>query len=105
MPSHKWMIDHFLAARRAHAFGDQQDWFDDAHGVGWTRTGTEEHPGGMAVVMSNHEDTTLAMCTAAPNTRYRDVTEHVQDPVETNADGWGEFRCHGRSVSVWIPAS
>ncbi len=103
MPSHKWMIDHCLAARRAHAFGEQQDWFDDPRCVGWTRTGTEAHPGGMAVVLSNHGNATKSMCTMAPDTRYRDVTEHVPDIVQTNAEGWGEFRCHGRSVSIWIP--
>lgn len=105
MPSHKWMIDRFLAVRKTHAFGDQQDWFDNAHCIGWTRTGTDAHAGGMAVVMSNHEDATLAMRTITPNAAYRDVTEHVQDQVWTNADGWGEFRCRGRSVSVWVPAT
>ncbi len=104
MPSHKWMLDHFLAARKAHAFGEQQDWLDDAHCIGWTHTGTEEHPGGMAVVMSNNEDATKSMYTSVPNTGYRDVTEHIPDIVQTNAEGWGEFRCPGRSVSVWIPS-
>jgi alpha-amylase len=28
MPSHKWLIDRFLDARRTHAFGEQNDYFD-----------------------------------------------------------------------------
>jgi alpha-amylase len=37
-----------------------------------------------------------------PNTRFVDLTEHVKEPVLTNESGWGEFRCNGGSVSVWI---
>jgi len=34
--------------------------------------------------------------------RFRDATGQVPQPVTTNAWGWGEFTCRGRSVSVWI---
>ena len=103
MPSHKWIIDHFLAARRNYAYGDQNDYFEHPHCIGWTRTGNAEHPGGLAVVLSNDSDDSIHMSIGAPNAAYHDVTEHVKDRVTTNADGWGEFRCNGRFVSVWIP--
>ena len=36
-------------------------------------------------------------------TPLADVTEHVGEAVTSDADGWAEFRCPGRSVSVRVP--
>ncbi len=104
MPSHKWIIDRFLDARRTYAFGEQNDYFDDPHCVGWTRLGNAEHPGGLAVLMGVDGPCVKSMHVAAPNATYIDHTEHCQEPVVTNDDGWGEFRCNPASVSVWVPA-
>ena len=101
--SHRWMIDRCLQARRDHAFGEQYDHFDDPHCIGWTRSGTEEHPGGLAVLLSNAGDAAKWMRVGARNTVYVDVTEHVEGSVVSDDEGWAEFRCHGRSVSVWLP--
>ena len=38
-------------ARTTHAWGEQQDYVDDSHGVGRTRAGHEAHPGGLALMM------------------------------------------------------
>jgi alpha-amylase len=103
MASHRWMIDRCLRARRDHAFGEQFDHFDDPHCIGWTRGGNAEHPGGLAVLLSNAGDAAKWMRVGAPNTAYVDITEHVTDDIVTNDEGWAEFRCHGRSVSVWVP--
>jgi alpha-amylase len=103
MPSHKWLIDHFLKVRRTYAFGEQNDYFDHQNCVGWTRTGNAEHPGGMAVLLSNDGDGTKSMNIGSPGVTYGDVTEHIKETVTTNGEGWGEFRCKGRSVSVWVP--
>ena len=103
MPSHKWMIDNFLKTRRDRAWGEQYDYFDHPNCVGWTRTGNEEHPGGMAVLLSNGEDGKKHMETGSPNTTYIDITEHINETIETNHEGWGEFRCKAGSVSVWVP--
>lgn len=103
MPSHKWIIDKFLEARQKYAFGDQYDYFDHPNCIGWTRTGDENNQGGMAVLLSNGEDGLKSMQTASPNATYIDITEHINDPVITNDECWGEFRCPAGSVSVWIP--
>ena len=103
MPSHRWLIDRFLDARRTNAFGEQNDYFDCQNCIGWTRTGNMEHPGGIAVLLSNDADSVKTMNTGSSGVTYRDVTEHIKETVITNADGWGEFRCKGRSVSVWSP--
>lgn len=103
MPSHQWILDVFLDARRRYAYGDQYEYFDHANCVGWTRTGDAQHPGGIAVILSNSDAGHKSMQTASPDTAYIDVTKHIGEPVLTNGDGWGEFRCDAGSVSVWVP--
>ncbi|AEH60222.1 alpha amylase catalytic region [Methanosalsum zhilinae DSM 4017] len=101
--SHRWMIDKFLEARRTFKHGDQYDYFNNPDCIGWTRTGNDDHPGGMAVIMSNGDDGYKEMETTSPNTTYIDLTEQINMNVVTNRDGRGEFHCKAGSVSVWIP--
>jgi len=102
IPSHRWIIDKLLYARKEYAYGPQYDYFDHWNRVGWTRLGDEEHPLAMAVLMSDGPGGTKWMEVGKPNTKFIDLTEHVKEPVITNEYGWGEFRCNGGSVSVWI---
>src|SRR6185369_4530912 len=51
--SHQFLIDKFLYARKAYGFGDQHDYFDHPNTIGWIRTGDSQHPGAMAVLMTN----------------------------------------------------
>ncbi|MFK8183388.1 MAG: alpha-amylase [Phormidesmis sp.] len=104
LDSHRWIIDKFLEARRNYAFGDQYDYFDHPNTVGWTRLGTEQLPGGMAVVISNGDAGSKWMEIGQPNRTYKDITEHVSEPITTNAEGWADFTCSAGSVSVWVPA-
>lgn len=103
--SHQWIIDKFLYARKEYAFGDQYDYFDHPNTLGWTRLGNGEYPGGLAVVLSNGEAGTKWMQVGQLNQTYIDLTEHIQESVVTNDEGWAEFRCQAGSVSVWIPQS
>jgi len=103
MPSHKWMIDQFLFVRKKYAYGDQYDYFDHPNCIGWTRIDNKNNLGGIAVIMSNGRDGRKKMQTASANTTYIDLTKHIEESVVTNEGGWGEFRCNGGSVSVWIP--
>jgi alpha-amylase len=103
MDSHQFLIDKFLKARQTFAYGEQFDYFDHPNTIGWTRLGTEENPGAMAVVISNGGDGTKWMEVAQANTTYIDLTEHIDEPITTNDDGWADFRCNGGSVSVWVP--
>jgi alpha-amylase len=100
--SHQWLLDKFLSARQTYAYGEQIDYFDHPNTIGWTRLGDEEHSGGMAVVLSNGEDGRKWMNVGHPNTTYIDITEHIDEPITTNDEGWAEFSCQGGSVSVWI---
>jgi alpha-amylase len=103
LSSHRFLLDRFLSARLSHAYGPQYDYFDHPATIGWTRLGDNEHPGGMAVLISNGDDGRKWMEVGQPETVYRDVTGHISAAVITNQQGWGEFLCKGCSVSVWLP--
>lgn len=100
--SHRFLIDKFLFARIAYGFGDQHDYFDHPNTIGWTRLGNQDHPGAMAVVLSNGEAGYKWMNMFRPNAAFYDCTNHFEDLIYTNSDGWGQFSCPGGSVSVWL---
>ena len=102
---HQFLVDRFLLARKEHAWGEQQDYFDHPNCIGWTRSGDDEHPGGMAVVMSNGDDGFKRMQVSVPNGHYRDITNHVGAVIETDAEGFAEFPCTAGQVSVWVPVT
>ncbi|HET6281511.1 MAG TPA: alpha-amylase [Polyangia bacterium] len=99
---HRFLIDRFLRARRDYGFGDQHDYFDHPNTVGWLRTGDAQHPGVMAVVLTNGAAGTKWMNTFHPGARFRDATGHSADVITANGDGWALFSCPGGSVSVWL---
>ena len=101
--SQQFLLDKFLYARQQFSYGEQRDHFDHGNCIGWTRMGDSEHPGGMAVILSNGDAGTKWLEIGQPNSEYVDLTEHIPEPVTTNADGWAEFRCNAGSVSVWVP--
>jgi alpha-amylase len=102
LDSHRWLIDKFLHARQNYAYGNQYDYFDDQNIIGWTRLGNQEHPKAMAVLMSDGPGGSKWMEVGKRNAIFHDLTEHIKEPVHTNGDGWGEFRCKDGSVSVWL---
>ncbi|MCU0543814.1 MAG: alpha-amylase [Oscillatoriaceae cyanobacterium Prado104] len=103
LDKHQWILDRFLFARKTYSYGNQYDYFDHANTIGWTRLGDAEHPGGMAVVLSNGGEGNKFMEVGQPNRTYIDITENIKEPITTNDDGWADFRCNGGSVSVWVP--
>ncbi|KAM3109440.1 alpha-amylase [Phormidesmis sp. 146-33] len=103
LDSHQFLIDKMLFARQTFAYGEQYDYFDHANTIGWTRLGTDEQPGGMAVVLSNGDAGSKYMEVGQPNRTYIDITEHIDEPITTDEKGWADFRCEAGSVSVWVP--
>lgn len=57
----------------------------------------------MAVVLSNGSDGSKFMEVGQCDRTYIDISENISEPVTTNNEGWGEFRCNAGSVSVWVP--
>jgi alpha-amylase len=102
LASHKVLLDAFLDARARYNYGDQHDYFDHANCIGWLRTGDEEHPGAMVVLMSNGEAGVKRIETGKPNARFVDCTGHDGAPITTDEHGAAEFRCPAGNVSVWL---
>jgi len=99
---HSFLINRFLSARRDYGFGDQYDYFDHPNTIGWVRTGSAQHPGAMAVVMTNGSEGSKWMNVFKANAQFRDVTGHFTHSVTSNGAGWGHFPCRGGNVSVWV---
>jgi len=102
LDKHGWLIDKFLYARKHFAYGEQYDYFDHPDVIGWTRLGDQAHPKAMAVVMSDAAGGSKWMEVGKPNATFYDLTEHIDQPIQTNEHGWAEFCCNGGSVSVWV---
>lgn len=102
LPSHQWLIDKFLYARQRYGHGPQYDYFASPNLIGWTRLGDYAAGLAMAVMVSNGSGGSLWMEVGQAHATFYDLTEHVKGTIQTNGDGWGEFRCNPGSVSVWI---
>ncbi|MEB3322425.1 MAG: alpha-amylase [Synechococcaceae cyanobacterium] len=102
LPSHRWILDRLLLARRRFAYGDQYDYLDHFNTIGWTRLGDADHPHAMAVLLSDGPPGSKWMEVGRPHARFRDLTGHIPEPIVTNEHGWAEWRCNGGSVSVWV---
>lgn len=102
MPSHRWIIDKLLYARKHYAYGPQYNYLDHWNTIGWTRLGDEDHSKAMAVILSDGSEGYKWMEVGKPNTKFIDLTEHIKEAVYTNDWGWGKFSCLGGSVSVWV---
>ena len=103
--SHRHIIDRLLLARKYFAYGEQYDYLDSQDVIGWTRIGTELHPFGLAVLMSDGPGGVKTMNTGRLNTPYVDLTEQCSEIITTDNNGSADFRCEGGSVSVWVEVS
>ncbi|MCR5664656.1 MAG: alpha-amylase [Oscillospiraceae bacterium] len=100
-------LGKMIKLRRFYAYGEQTDYFDDPHCVGWTRGGDGEHPGsGLAVLMSNAEGGAKRMRIGErfAGARFYDALGKCPEPVTVGEDGWAAFRTDGGSVSIWVRA-
>ena len=98
-------LEPMLNIRKALAYGQQIDYFDDPNCVGWVRLGHDEMPGsGCAVVISNNTDgiKQMDMGTQNAHVTFKDACGHVAEEIVTDENGIGSFMVKGNSVSVWI---
>lgn len=102
LASHQVLLNAFLEARAKYNYGDQHDYFDHPSCIGWLRTGDEDHPGAMVVLLSNGEAGVKRIETGKPNAKFVDCTGHDQEPIKTDESGAAEFRCPAGNVSVWL---
>lgn len=100
----KDMLDCLLYSRYNKAYGEQDDYFDDANIIGWVRKGIEEiERSGCAVVMSNSDggDKRMFIGEEHAGEIWVDMTNAREDHITIEEDGWATFPVNGGSVSVW----
>ena len=98
-------LGKMIKIRRGYAYGEQEDYFDDPHLIGWVRRGEEEHPdSGLAVVISNTDDGQIRMLMGKQHAgiSFRDALGNCPDPVVIDEEGYGTFGTTGGNVSIWI---
>lgn len=100
-------LDILMRLRKEKAYGEQHDYLDDAHFIGWTREGDEEHiKSGLAVVISNAGDGEKKMYIGKhfAGKRFLDALGHFEEEIAIDEEGYGVFKVKGHSVSVWVIA-
>lgn len=101
LTSHRKLIDIMLDARHKYDYGDQHDFFDHPNCIAWVRTGNEEHPGSLVVVITNGDAGTKRVNAYAKNATFKDLTGHIAEEIKTDAEGFAEFKCPAGSLSIW----
>ena len=91
-------------ARKLYSYGQQNDYFDNAHCIGWTREGTWDKPFGLACVMSNTGPNEKKMYVGQDlaGEVWTDILGWNSQEVRIDEDGNGTFQCHGVSVSIFV---
>ncbi len=98
-------LGKLIKLRHSYAYGEQEDYFDHAHIVGWVRKGDPEHPGsGLAAVLSNAESGAkrMRMGTEYAGDSFFDALGFFTEPVVIDENGYGLFPVGEKSVSVWV---
>ena len=98
-------LKKLIMLRRYYAYGEQKDYFDDFHIVGWTRAGDDEHENsGMAVLMSNADggSKTMYMGNQFAGELFYDAMGECTEPVTVGDDGNCTFYTDSGKVSVWV---
>lgn len=93
-----------ILSRKLYAYGQQTDYFDSRTCIGWVRQGTWDRTDGCAVVMSIAGAARLKMFVGKDQAgqSWTDVLDNCQEPVVVDAEGYGQFSCLAKTVSVWV---
>ncbi|MGT2906660.1 alpha-amylase [Streptococcus dentiloxodontae] len=97
-------IDKMLYLRQHHVYGEQVDYFDHSNCIGWVNLGSDEHPEGSAIVISNSDAGWKRMNMGSLNAGkiFVDYLGGHPDQVQIEADGWAAFPVQAGAVSAWI---
>ena len=93
-------LEALLMARKWFGWGWQNDcYIDHESTIGWTREG------GLAVLMSNGDNGYKRMHVGSHRAGqvFVDMLGNWHEEVTIDREGFGEFKCCGHSVSVWVP--
>ena len=98
-------LGKLIKLRHAYAYGEQIDYLDDDHVIGWVRRGDRSRKNsGLAVILSDADggEKRMEMGSAFAGECFYDVMGNCTEPVTIDEEGWGVFRTEGGNVSVWV---
>ncbi|KAJ7598458.1 alpha-amylase [Mycena floridula] len=98
-------LSDLIRARKLFAYGELRDYWDHINCVGWVRTGDPENGrDGCAVVLCNGDGEGVKHMEVGSEhvgEKWTDILGWYPDTVTIGEDGWADFKCNERSVSVW----
>lgn len=98
-------LGKLIRLRSSYAYGEQDDYLDDPHIIGWIRRGDRQHRGsGLAAVLSNDRGGALRMYMGrtCAGEKFYDALRVFQEPVRIDEEGYGLFPTAEKNVSVWV---
>ncbi|KAG8864525.1 hypothetical protein FRB96_005028 [Tulasnella sp. 330] len=97
-------LDKLISARKLYAYGETRDYWDHQNCVGWIRTGDETYDGCAVVLCNGDADGHKHMEVGKDHAgeKWMDILGWYEGEVTIGEDGWADFSCHARSLSVWI---
>ena len=97
-------LNRVLELRRNFAYGEQKDYLQDEQCIGWSRSGDEEHPGLLAVVISMREESSIEMNFGPEQAgrHFRDYLDRFTDLLQLDEEGRASFPVKAGSVSCWV---
>lgn len=99
----KELLDKLLYLRKTYCYDYQDDYFDDAHIIGWVKKQDSNHAP-IVIIMSNRQNGEKEMDVGKDFTGmvFYDFLGHVSETVIINDSGKGKFKTADQSVSVYI---
>lgn len=103
-PSCGGKLPDICLVRKLHAYGEQDDYFEEPNCIGWVRRGTWDKPDGCAVVMSNAGPGQRKMLVGNEHAgeTWVDLLGWEESETKIDDEGWGIFNCPGVSVAIWV---
>lgn len=99
----KYLKD-MLAVRRDRAYGKMHDYFNHPKIVGWTLEGVDQQENsGLAVLMTVEKGGHKKMYVGKhfAGCLFEDILKNINDKIEIDVDGYGDFKVNDGSVSVY----
>lgn len=103
LPGHKETIDRLMRIRKRLAYGEQEDHPIDEHRFAWIRSGTEEHPGRLVVVVNNADAATVTLPVGVDRAgeRFVDYMGGSEEMVVIDEEGNGAFQVPPGGIACW----
>lgn len=103
IPAKQDILNTLLHMRQNYAFGEQHDYFDDFSVVGFTREGNQEHPQGLAVILTDRIAGEKRMYVGKQHAAciFHDVLGHYEKDIIIDEEGFGLFHVLDGSLSVY----